>query len=52
MGKEMSGKKREENMNPKLAFIFSRRSVRKYEEREVPPARTRFKPDRVHQGRW
>ena len=25
-------------MNPKLAFIFSRRSVRKYEEREVPAA--------------
>lgn len=24
-------------MNPKLAFIFSRRSVRKYEDREVPP---------------
>ena len=23
-------------MNPKLAFIFSRRSVRKYEDREVP----------------
>jgi nitroreductase len=25
-------------MNPKLAFIFSRRSVRKFEEREVPAA--------------
>lgn len=25
-------------MNPKLAFIFSRRSVRKFEDREVPAA--------------
>jgi len=24
-------------MNPKLNFIFSRRSVRKYEKREIPP---------------